>query len=385
MQGGTEPPYIQILERGRVTIMKKLSQLTGKALYKICIILLFLMGCTDIKTIPLSANTSFDKIKDLTKKEISVYKKYDDMLKQITNDLKACAPVGQNVPEGILKFTGAVVSYGEFLEKTDIKDYNTLTIHNPAYWNAFFALITNDATVLFTREFFLMREGLLDQAEVVLFFALMAKNNAYERDRLFIQTVEKDITSITASSNNYVKKGIEFWDKGKQEKAHELYYNSLAIYPKNPWPIYELNLSGIFNNMENIAGMNVDDALLRLVREYAPFYGVAYQGRMTPALRSAAVALFEKVLPSYEALMKGENITQNLEIFADGCMEMKLYEYAIYSYRLLLFQDPSKGFDKKIINKINNCLDNLNVQESKEFLKSLLEFLPEYIKKLSKQ
>ena len=365
--------------------MKKISQKIENHHFKLYTVLLVVLVCTFSMIKPVSADTSFDEIKELTKKNISVYKKYDEMLEHIIDDLKSCAPSGPGVPKEALKFTEAVVSYGKFLEKTDLKNYNELTIHNSAYWNAFFALITNDSTVLSTREFFLMREGLLEQADIVLLFAFMASNEASEAEVYFIRTVEEDIQNIKESSSKYVKKGVGYWDKGKQKKAHELYFKALEIYPKNPWPLYELNLSEIMNNAENIAelkGLDKSESLLSLVREYAPFYQVAYQGKMTPELRKASLALYEKVLPSREALYKGENILQNLELFADGCAKMELYEYSIYAYRLVLFHDPTKEFDEKIINKINNCLDKLNVPESKEFLKALLGFMSEYIKKM---
>ncbi len=168
-----------------------------------------------------------------------------------------------------------------------------------------------------------MREGLLEQAEILLFFTYMARNRDSEAESFFIQTIEEDIYMIKESSNRYVEKGIELWDKGKQEEAHKLYFESLAIYPKNPFPLYELNLSNVVNNMDKIADLKVDLSLLELVREYAPFYRLAYQGIMTPDFRKASLALYEKVLPSYEAFLKGENMMQNLEVFADGCVEMK--------------------------------------------------------------
>ena len=62
---------------------------------------------------------------------------------------------------------------------------------------------------------------------------------------------------------------------------------------------------------------------------------------------------------------------------------MKLYEYSLYAYKLLLFHDVSKGFDSEIVEKVNDCLDKLNVSETKEFLKSLMDFMPEYIDKSS--
>ena len=363
--------------------MKNLSPLFSKHQFNISTALLLFLACTFSMIQPVLADTSFSEIKELTSKKISIYKKYDELLESITVSLKSCAPSGPGVPEEALKFTEAVVSYGKFLEKTDSEDFNKLTIHNPVYWNAYFALITNDSTVLITREYFLMREGLLEQAEIVLFFTILARNRMSEEESFFIMNIEEDIQKITESSNNYVEKGIKYWDKGKQKKAHNLYFKALEIYPKNPGPIYELNLTNMVKNMDKIASMKVDLSLLKLVREYAPLYRAAYQGRMTPELRKASLALYEKVLPSYEALLKGENMLQNLEIFADGCVEMELYEYAIYAYRLLLFHDPSKDFDEKIINKINNCLDKLNASESKEFLKSLLGFMSEYIKKMN--
>ena len=365
--------------------MKKLSQINENHQFKICPVLLIVLVCIFSMINSVYAETSFDEIKELTKKKIPVYKKYNKLLESNIDSLKSCAPTGPGVPKEALKFTEAVVSYGKFLEKSDLKDYNKLTIHNPAYWNAFFTLAANDSTVLITREYFLMREGLLEQADIVLFFSFMASNRASEEESFFIQSIEKDIQTITESSNKYLEKGVENWDKGKYEKAHKLYFKALEIYPKNPLPLYELNLSKTMTNMENISktrGEGLDESLLSLVREYAPFFRLAYQGKMTPDLRTATLTLYDKVLPSYGAFLKGENMLKNLEIFADGCVEMELYEYAIYAYRLLLFQDLSKDFDKAVISKINNCLDKLSVPESKEFLNSFLGFMSEYIRKM---
>jgi hypothetical protein len=89
------------------------------------------------------------------------------LLCEIIKDLKNCAPVKQQVPDQTYQFIKSVASYGTFLDGTDLKDYNRLTIYNPDYWNAFFSLTANDATVLFTRLLFPMREGLLEQSEIV--------------------------------------------------------------------------------------------------------------------------------------------------------------------------------------------------------------------------
>jgi tetratricopeptide (TPR) repeat protein len=304
---------------------------------------------------------------DLTQKEIEFHDKYHGLFPLIIQDLKNCAPAADS--SQIDTYSQYVVSYGKYLETTDISDYNKVTIHNPLYWKACFALISRDATVLYTRLFFLMREGFLKRAEILLLFAYYNSNPDWERDSIIFDGVNSDLQYIYDKSSTLIEQGIEYFDSGQKQKAMEFYRQALTVYPKSPWALYEIALTKRLNDIANTEAV---DPYFTLIRAYDPFYMHAYQGKITPFLRKAAIALLESIQPSYQELWKGDMTLENLRSFAEGLKTLEEYEFAIYAYRLLLVQSFDGSFNRDIADEIIFCLKMLGHKDMKDFLYTLL-------------
>lgn len=115
-------------------------------------------------------------------------------------------------------------------------------------------------------------------------FCAYGQNTAWERDARILREVTSDGCQIERESNQYVEQGIRLWDRGQRKRALELYH--------------------------------------------------------------AALALTNKVLPSFAELFGGENVLVNMNTLADGYYEMGEYEFALYSYKFLLFRTYDDGFDQ---------------------------------------
>ncbi len=332
-------------------------------LFMISIIsLIVIISCTSMEslevndTIAVVADEKPDydiKESALVEKPISVYEKYEELIPSIISDLKQCRSVQEDPAGGLQRFTQSVIDYGEDLETHGYDDTTRSTVQNEKYWKAIFALSTNDITALLTRMLLLMRDGQLKRAEMVFLFCIYDRNTAWERDHRIMQTVWDDIIEIRDESEQFIEDGIKEWDKGNRQKAIDLYYKALSIYPKSPWALYEISYDHLTYDLtaqQILDGKN--EPYYRLIRHLDPMYWLAYQGKPFPNRPRAVNALTNKVEPSYGKLWKGEDVIANMKELADGYYEMEEYEFALYAFKYLLFHSYERGFDHNLICRI---------------------------------
>jgi ankyrin repeat protein len=321
----------------------------------------------------------------LVEARISVYDKYDGIIPEIVEDLRQCAPRVHVPGEELESFAQIVSEYGNELEIGGWEDMAGATVANEKYWQAVLTLTANDITALLFRLLLLMREGMLARAALVSYFCYLDHNAAWERDSRIGQTVERYLQSITADSNRLVQKGIREWDKLNYSRALDLYRQALAVYPKNPSALYEIALDKTFKSITGMPETTGDQPAVftaaepyySLIRLLDPLFQLAYQGTMTPELRLAALALSEKVLPSYEKLMKGGDILCHMKTMADGFYAMGEYELALYAYKYLLFHFEGEEyvFDRQVVENLCACLQGLHMEQLVPFLHELIAVL----------
>jgi hypothetical protein len=165
-----------------------------------------------------------------------------------------------------------------------------------------------------------------------------------------------------------------YWKAIIALSANDITDAALDIFPKNPWALWELALDHLtydFDGEELVDGRF--DERYRLIRELDPHYELAYyQGQNTPEKRTAALALTQKVLPSLTKLFNGEDVLVSMRSLADGYLEMREYEFAIYAYKYILFRTYDDGFDQAIIRQISVCLQNLGMERVIPFVDQFL-------------
>jgi len=267
-----------------------------------------------------------------------------------------------------------VIDYGIDLESRGTVDAEEVTVQNEMYWKAIIALSANDITALLTRLLLLMREGELRRAKIVFLFCLYDQNQSWDRDGRILQEVANDTRRIEEQSNSLVEEGIRKWDQGQRSQALELYNAALDIFPKNPWALWEIALDHLTYDFdgEELADGRFDERY-RLIRELDPHYELAYyQGQNTPEKRTAALALTQKVLPSLAKLFNGEDVLESMRSLADGYVEMREYEFAIYAYKYILFRTYKDGFDQAVVRQISTCLEALGMERVIPYLDQFL-------------
>jgi tetratricopeptide (TPR) repeat protein len=340
------------------------------------IALIATVSCTTVTQNQKSPANTCTPVREVAfiEKAISFYDRYNDAIPAIIHDLKQCAPIS-TPPEGdTFRSAQWVIDYGIDLESRGYADAEETTVQNPMYWKAVVALSANDITALLTRLLLLMREGELRRAKIVCLFCAYDQNLAWERDARILQEVASDGCQIERESNQYVEQGIRLWDQGQRKAALELYQAALDVFPKNPWALWELALDHLtydFDPEELVDGRF--DERYRLIRQLDPHYELAYyQGRNTPEKRTAALALTNKVLPSFAKLCSGEDVLVNMRSLADGYYEMGEYEFAVYAYKFLLFRTYDDGFDQAVVGQMGLCLEGLGMEQVIPFLDQFL-------------
>jgi len=309
-----------------------------------------------------------------TEKPIRIYEKYDRAIPPIIHDLKQCAPVRKPSEGELIQSVQWVIDYGIDLESRGAAEAEEVTVESEMYWKAIIALSANDITALLTRLLLLMREGELRRAKIVFLFCLYDQNQSWDRDGRILQEVANDTCRIEQESNSLVEEGIRRWDRGQRRQALELYHAALDIFPKNPWALWELALDHLTYDLdgEELVDGRFDERY-RLIRELDPHYELAYyQGQNTPEKRAAALALTQKVLPSFAKLFKGEDVLVNMRSLADGYFEMREYEFAIYAYKYILFRTYDDGFDHASVERISLCLRGLGMERVIPFVDQFL-------------
>jgi tetratricopeptide (TPR) repeat protein len=296
-------------------------------------------------------------------KAIRFYDKYNNAIPAVIHDLKQCAPTRKPSEGDTFRSAQWVIDYGIDLGSRGYTDAEEATVGNEMYWKAIVALSAKDITALLTRLLLLMREGELCRAKVLFLFCVYDHNEAWERDARILQEVATDAWQIETKSNQYVQQGIRLWDQGQRERALELYHAALDVFPKNPWALWEIALDHFTYDLdpEELIDGRFEERY-RLIRQLDPHYELAYyQGQNTPHKRTAALALTNKVLPSFGKLYKGEDVLVNMRSLADGYLEMGEYEFAVYAYKYILFRTYDDGFDPAIVRQISTCLEALDM------------------------
>ncbi len=344
--------------------------------------LIVIISCTsmespevdDTKTVISDEKSTYDiKESALVEKQISIFKKYNELIPSIINDLNQCAPVQDDPAGEMWRFTQSVINYAGDLEALGYDDTDRITVQNEKYWKAIFSLSAKDITVLLTRMLLLMRDGQLKRAEMVFLYCIYDRNTAWERDQRLMETVWDDITEIRTESEQLIEAGIREWDMGNRKKAVDLYHKALTVYPKSPWALYEISydlLTYELTAQQILDGKN--EPYYRLIRHLDPMYWLAYQGKPFPNRPRAVNALTNKVEPSYSKLWKGEAVNANMKELADGYYEMEEYEFALYAYKYLLFHTYNRGFDQYLIRRITLCLEKLEMNNVVTFLNEFL-------------
>lgn len=280
------------------------------------ITLIAAVACTTTTPGPRSSG-GVDAVRQVTftEKTIRIYDKYDRAIPAIIHDLKQCAPIHRPSEGDTFRSAQWVIDYGIDLESRGYVDADEATVGNEMYWKAIVALSANDAC------------------------------------------------RVEQESNRLVEEGIRRWDRGQRSQALELFHTALNIFPKNPWALWELALDHLTCDLdgEELVDGRFDERY-RLIRELDPHYELAYyQGQNTPEKRAAALALTQKVLPSFDELFKGEDVLVNMRTLADGYYEMGEYEFAVYAYKYILFRTYEDGFDPAIVRQISICLKALGM------------------------
>ena len=331
----------------------------------------------------ISEESNFHILEFETTKDISIYDKYNDLIPLLIEDLKNC---GSNRNGEITNLSMNVINYGKFLEECTLANIDECTIKNDMYWKAFFTLTKNDITVLLTRLFMLMRNGEIKRAEMLLLYCLYDQNPEWNRDKMVINSVANDINYFNSETDQLIQQGIEKWDSGERDEAINWYRKALELYPKNPHALYELCLDFVvqeINSNESRIGNEKLEQEYQEIRRLDPFFTEAFQGKATPELSKAAIAMLYKAKPSYEKLWKGENILENMNELGDGYFEMGEFEFAIYAYKYLLFETYDDGFDDGIVEKIYKCLNGLNIDNPDIIFGNTIREIDEMIKQVS--
>ena len=160
----------------------------------ICVFILIVIGsCAtteklkndDTEETILSSGTEFySEINTLIEKPISIYHKYNDLIPSIIHDLKQCNFVMSDPTGEMSQFPLYVIDYAKNLETSGYEDADEVTVKNPQYWKAIFALTVEDITALLMRQLLLMRDGPLRRAKIVLLYC------AYDQTKHGIETVK---------------------------------------------------------------------------------------------------------------------------------------------------------------------------------------------------
>lgn len=318
---------------------------------------------------------------DLITQQITIYEKYNNLIPLAIKDLKNCASSSDGQKTSL---SNNVLNYGLNLEDSGYNNFNECTVYNEKYWKAYFTLTQKDITVMLIRLFVLMREGYLKRAEMLLLYCYYDKNKEWERDNIILKSVTEDINTIKSNCNSIIEEGIGQWDSGNRSQALDLYKKALQIYPKSPWALYEISLTKLMSEIDDENEMMINNNTdltdyYSVIRKFDPFYTYAYQGTMTPELKKNAKAMFEIVEPCYNELWKGINVIENMEKIGDGYYEMGEYEFAIYSYKYVLYHTYDDGFRDDIIKRIDLCFNGLGKGDLSTFLSDLLLDIEERI------
>jgi len=306
----------------------------------------------------------------LIEKRISIYQKYDYLIRSSIDILKGAT----TQTEGLEDSLQHTIEYADDLETNSLEDIDRITVQNEKYWKAI--LVQSENQVLATRLFFLLREGLLKRAEMVLLFCYYYELKGYGLRPKILNGIASDIKAIKDESDRIVKEGIEEWDRGNRHKAIELYHKALTIYPKNPWALYEISLDYCTRDQSDQLIWNEKVELYySLICFLDPGFMAAYQGQLTPEVREVELALRNKVMPSYKKLWNGEEILQSMRQLADGYFEMQEYEFSLYAYKYLLFSTYQGGFNQELITKMSSCFVKLKMNQ-------MIDFLSEYLSKI---
>ena len=146
-----------------------------------------------------------------------------------------------------------------------------------------------------------------------------------------------------------------------------MYNKALKVYPKNPIALYEMGMTRIAMNPKLILQMKKDvDNYTYYVqaRTHDPFMKEAHQG--TNRITRKWLSIEKKIEPAMKALYSGTITCEALKSFAEGCIEIEQYEFAVYAYYQCMLNNYNQktGFDLNLAEKISDCLVRLGAESA---------------------
>lgn len=311
--------------------------------------------------------TDFEEYTNPVKQKIKEYKNADLQTKLRLNKeyainevlpvLSAYEVIVDDKFEGVKTF-GKLVAQTNFNEKQNIE---ALTSTNKNYWRATMEMNIGNMLIPITKVFALVAQGELDYAqkyiEIIRMFSDPKSISAW-----YLEEISYRINLFDEDLNNEIQKGIIEHDKGKYQKAIDVYTDILKIYPNSAWTLYEKYFS---ENAKMLEEKKIDtddrkdwDIAKIQIYKHNPLYNMDVRANNG----KEAYLLFRRQELRDLFKDKDEKL-QDVFKYAEIATDLGIYGFAAQLFWI------SASFDKtNASNSINNflyCLDKLGEKELK--------------------
>jgi tetratricopeptide (TPR) repeat protein len=263
----------------------------------------------------------------------------------------------------------SVRGFGKTLAARKGRDIDSVTIYDNGFWKAFFVMSPTDPSLFFARAFLLFQDGQLQKTEYLLLLSSYHSDPEKPENQIIIKSLLDRITTIKDKSSQLVLKGVKATSQKEYKRARSYYQQALQLYPKSPYALYEVGLSYLNEQGKqdiNAIQQTPEYRYFRDVVLYDPFSWRAYQGQ--PREIESILQIRDIIAPSLEQLRKYEYDNQEFVKFADACMHLGQYEYAVYAYWNHAILNQDKLMDPETITKLIWCLKILKMDEAAEFI-----------------
>lgn len=265
------------------------------------------------------------------------------------------------------QFAG-VKGFGELIKKTNFnkkQDIQKITSLNNSYWRATLEMDKGNQLIPITKIYTLISQGEFDYAKKYIEI-LRSFSDPKTISEEYLENLNYRLNLFNQNLEKEIHKGIVEHDKGKYQKAIDIYKDILMIYPNSSWTLYEKYYS------ENALKLKKETVSLEdkkdwdyakiEIYEHNPLYNMDVRA----SNGKEGYLLFRRQEISSLFKNKDEKLSDIFK-YAEIASDLGIYDFAAQLFWLTATFDNENS--EKSINNFLYCLEKLGNTELKSNFK----------------
>lgn len=276
-----------------------------------------------------------------------------------------------------------VKKFGQLIQKTNFnknQNIHKITSQNNNYWRATLEMDKGNQLIPITKIYTLVSQGEFDYAKKYIEILRSFSNPKTISDE-YLESINYRLNLFNQDLEKEINKGIIEHDKGKYQKAIDVYKGILKIYPNSSWALYEKYYSENALKLKNETVSLEDKKDWNFAKLEIYKHNPLYNMDVRASNGKEGYLLFRRQEISSLFKNKDEKLSDIFK-YAEIASDLGVYDFSAQLFWLTATFDNENS--QKSINNFLYCIDKLGNTELKSNFKGDFKKLFKQIEKEKK-